>query len=129
MPAVIPRAHRPRLGRRQQHEARNRHGYTESRSRDAYRSHHTQLVAVPTHTASSRYALIADELRARPWDAGAVTVFEVWAPRPESVRVQVDGVVHGMTRSPDGWWRARVDAGQGTRYGFLLDDDPTVLPD
>ncbi|WP_280503210.1 malto-oligosyltrehalose trehalohydrolase [Nocardia farcinica] len=58
-----------------------------------------------------------------------MTVFEVWAPRPETVRVQVDGVVHAMRRSPDGWWRARVNAGPGARYGFLLDDDPTVLPD
>ncbi|WP_040777093.1 malto-oligosyltrehalose trehalohydrolase [Nocardia pneumoniae] len=58
-----------------------------------------------------------------------MTVFEVWAPRPESVRLDLDGVVHPMTRSPDGWWRADVPAASGARYGFLLDDDPAVLPD
>ncbi|WP_341684387.1 malto-oligosyltrehalose trehalohydrolase [Nocardia farcinica] len=58
-----------------------------------------------------------------------MTVFEVWAPLPRTVRVEVDGVGHAMTRSPDGWWRAEVAAGEGARYGFLLDDDPTVLPD
>ncbi|MGQ4617128.1 malto-oligosyltrehalose trehalohydrolase [Nocardia sp. R7R-8] len=58
-----------------------------------------------------------------------MTVFEVWAPRPESVRLDLEGVVHSMTRSPNGWWRTDVPAANGARYGFLLDDDPTVLPD
>ena len=34
-----------------------------------------------------------------------------------------------MTRSDDGWWRARVDVRADARYGFLLDDDEKVLPD
>ena len=34
-----------------------------------------------------------------------------------------------MTRSDDGWWHATVDAAPDARYGYLLDDDPTVLPD
>ena len=34
-----------------------------------------------------------------------------------------------MTRSDDGWWRADVDAHADARYGFVLDDDHTVLPD
>jgi maltooligosyltrehalose trehalohydrolase len=34
-----------------------------------------------------------------------------------------------MTRHDDDWWRSEVDARAGARYGFLLDDDPTVLPD
>ncbi|MET8878339.1 malto-oligosyltrehalose trehalohydrolase [Nocardia sp. NPDC004604] len=58
-----------------------------------------------------------------------MTLFEVWAPRPERVRVEVDGSVHPMTRSADGWWRAEIPARSGARYGYLLDDDPTVLPD
>ncbi|WP_406273358.1 malto-oligosyltrehalose trehalohydrolase [Nocardia sp. NBC_00881] len=58
-----------------------------------------------------------------------MTLFEVWAPRPELVRLDLDGVVHSMTRSPDGWWRTDLPAAIGARYGFLLDDDPTVLPD
>ena len=36
--------------------------------------------------------------------------FAVWAPRPERVRLDVDGTLHPMTRSDDGWWRAVVDA-------------------
>ena len=56
--------------------------------------------------------------------------FAVWAPTPQIVRVQVDATVHPMTRDPDGWWRAEVaDAQSDSRYGFLLDDDPTLLPD
>ncbi|QCQ91469.1 malto-oligosyltrehalose trehalohydrolase [Rhodococcus sp. SGAir0479] len=55
--------------------------------------------------------------------------FEVWAPIPSTVRVHVDGVEHEMIRSPDGWWRADVAAAPGARYGFVLDDSPTVLPD
>ncbi|RVW00517.1 malto-oligosyltrehalose trehalohydrolase [Rhodococcus spongiicola] len=55
--------------------------------------------------------------------------FEVWAPIPRSVRVHVDGTEHDMSRSPDGWWRADVDAELGARYGFVLDESPTVLPD
>jgi maltooligosyltrehalose trehalohydrolase len=55
--------------------------------------------------------------------------FAVWAPRPERVRLDVEGVLHDMTRSGDGWWRTSVSAGPGTRYGFVLDDDAKVLPD
>jgi len=55
--------------------------------------------------------------------------FGVWAPKPETVRLDVDGVAHPMTRGRDGWWRATVDAAPEARYGYLLDDDPTVLPD
>jgi maltooligosyltrehalose trehalohydrolase len=55
--------------------------------------------------------------------------FRVWAPKPTLVRLDVDGTVHAMTRSDDGWWHANVDAPAGARYGYLLDDDPTVLPD
>ena len=55
--------------------------------------------------------------------------FSVWAPLPEQVRLDVDGTLHPMTRTDDGWWRAVVDAASDARYGFVLDDDPTVLPD
>jgi maltooligosyltrehalose trehalohydrolase len=55
--------------------------------------------------------------------------FAVWAPRPELVRLDVDGALHPMTRDDDGWWRARVDVAPDARYGFVLDDDPKVLPD
>jgi maltooligosyltrehalose trehalohydrolase len=55
--------------------------------------------------------------------------FAVWAPKPELVRLDVDGVLHPMTPSEDGWWRAVVEAHVDSRYGFVLDDDATVLPD
>ncbi len=55
--------------------------------------------------------------------------FAVWAPKPDTVRLDVDGTVSPMTRGPDGWWRASVDAAPNARYGYLLDDDPTLLPD
>jgi maltooligosyltrehalose trehalohydrolase len=55
--------------------------------------------------------------------------FAVWAPKPGQVRVEVDGEIHPMTRGPDGWWRTTVDATATSRYGYLLDDDPKVLPD
>jgi len=58
-----------------------------------------------------------------------VTEFTVWAPNPDEVRLDVDGALHPMARSDDGWWRAEVDAPADARYGFVLDDDATVLPD
>ncbi|MFL6083909.1 MAG: malto-oligosyltrehalose trehalohydrolase, partial [Mycobacterium sp.] len=57
------------------------------------------------------------------------TVFSVWAPRPLRVRLDVEGVLYAMDRTDDGWWRADVDARPDARYGFVLDDDPKVLPD
>jgi maltooligosyltrehalose trehalohydrolase len=58
-----------------------------------------------------------------------MTEFRVWAPKPARVRLDVDGAPHAMTRSADGWWHARVETAPDARYGYLLDDDPTVLPD
>ncbi|MGB7357586.1 MAG: malto-oligosyltrehalose trehalohydrolase [Mycobacterium sp.] len=55
--------------------------------------------------------------------------FTVWAPRPDRVRLDVDGALHPMTRTDDGWWHAVVDAAPDARYGFLVGDDPKVLPD
>ena len=58
-----------------------------------------------------------------------MTEFRVWAPKPELVRLDVDGAVHSMRRSDGGWWHATVDTPPDVRYGYLLGDDPTVLPD
>src|SRR6185312_10304009 len=58
-----------------------------------------------------------------------MTEFAVWAPTPQQVRLDVAGTLHPMQRTWDGWWRAAVDAAPDARYGFVLDDDPTVLPD
>ncbi|KXP01647.1 malto-oligosyltrehalose trehalohydrolase [Tsukamurella pseudospumae] len=55
--------------------------------------------------------------------------FEVWAPRPDRVRLWLDGAVHPMRADPGGWWRTTAPAREGARYGYLLDDDGTVLPD
>ena len=55
--------------------------------------------------------------------------FTVWAPRPDRVRVDVDGALHPMTRTDDGWWHAVVDAAPDARYGFVVGDGPKVLPD
>jgi maltooligosyltrehalose trehalohydrolase len=58
--------------------------------------------------------------------------FRVWAPKPEQVRLYLDGTdgaVHPMRRSDGGWWHATVDTPPDARYGYLLGDDPTVLPD
>jgi maltooligosyltrehalose trehalohydrolase len=55
--------------------------------------------------------------------------FAVWAPRPDKVQLDVDGTLHPMTRSDDGWWRASADVSADARYGFVLDEDPKVLPD
>ncbi|MHA3022071.1 malto-oligosyltrehalose trehalohydrolase [Mycobacterium sp. BMJ-28] len=58
-----------------------------------------------------------------------MTEFAVWAPRPQRVRLDVDATTYPMVRGADDWWRAEVPAGPDSRYGFVLDDDETVLPD
>lgn len=55
--------------------------------------------------------------------------FAVWAPRPDRVRLDVDGTLYPMRRDADDWWHAEVPAAPESRYGFVLDDDDTVLPD
>jgi maltooligosyltrehalose trehalohydrolase len=55
-----------------------------------------------------------------------MTEFQVWAPKPRLVRLDVDGEQHPMTRSDDGWWHATIETSPDARYGYLLDDDPTV---
>lgn len=56
--------------------------------------------------------------------------FRVWGPRAKRVSVVVDGERYAMEREPRGWWAATVDgAHAGSRYGFLLDDDETLVPD
>ncbi|CAB4766823.1 unannotated protein [freshwater metagenome] len=56
-------------------------------------------------------------------------LFEVWAPRPERVRLLVDGATLSMECDESGWWRADVPVAGEVDYGFLLDDDPTPRPD
>jgi maltooligosyltrehalose trehalohydrolase len=57
-----------------------------------------------------------------------VTAFAVWAPKPERVEVQLDGVLHPMIRDDSDWWRTTV-AHEGTDYAFVLDGgDPRPDP-
>jgi len=58
-----------------------------------------------------------------------MTEFRLWAPKPELVQLDVDGAQHAMTCSQNGWWHATVETPPDARYGYLLDDDPAVLPD
>ncbi len=58
-----------------------------------------------------------------------MTMFDVWAPRPDRVTLDIDGVRHPMVRDAANWWHADVDTRPDSRYGFVLDDEDTVLPD
>jgi maltooligosyltrehalose trehalohydrolase len=61
--------------------------------------------------------------------------FDVWAPRPQRVRLQVatggGRDVLDMTRDADGWWTPAgpVPTDGPVDYGYLLDDDPEPRPD
>lgn len=57
--------------------------------------------------------------------------FRVWAPRADKAAVRIGEKSYAMTVADDrGWWSAKVeDAGPGTDYAFLLNDDPTPYPD
>ena len=58
-----------------------------------------------------------------------MSTYEVWAPLPKSVAVEVDGVRHPMSKSRDGVWTSDVEVEPGVDYGFVLDDADTALPD
>jgi maltooligosyltrehalose trehalohydrolase len=61
-----------------------------------------------------------------------MSVYDVWAPTATTVRLHLDGDVLPLEHEPaTGWWRAPadLDRGPGHRYGFLVDDGETPLPD
>jgi maltooligosyltrehalose trehalohydrolase len=58
-----------------------------------------------------------------------VSQLRVWAPIPKRVRAWVNGDIHAMQAEADGWWAVDVDVAPDIDYGYLLDDDETVLPD
>ncbi|MER7442677.1 malto-oligosyltrehalose trehalohydrolase [Micromonospora avicenniae] len=60
-----------------------------------------------------------------------MTEFTVWAPEAARVRLRLfGGTDHEMSAEAGGWWRVEVpDAGPGTDYAFLLNDDDFALPD
>jgi maltooligosyltrehalose trehalohydrolase len=55
----------------------------------------------------------------------------VWAPDRHRVRAIVEGELAELSRDPSrlGWWRCPQDLSPGTRYGYLLDDSGSPLPD
>jgi maltooligosyltrehalose trehalohydrolase len=71
--------------------------------------------------------------------------FTVWAPKAKKIAVKIGSAIYPMESAPmqtadeqtaeqtaddRGWWRVAVeDAGPGTDYAFLLDDDPQPYPD
>jgi maltooligosyltrehalose trehalohydrolase len=58
--------------------------------------------------------------------------YDVWAPRPQRVRLQLGSEVLEMARGEDDWWTPvePVPADDGRLdYGYLLDDDPDPRPD
>ncbi len=56
--------------------------------------------------------------------------FDVWAPRPQRVRLRIGGETLAMTRGDDGWWTPTEPVPDGeVDYGYLLDDDPDPRPD
>jgi len=63
-----------------------------------------------------------------------VTRFDVWAPLPRRVRLSLgdrnNSTVVEMRRLDDGWWTPDAPVPEGeVDYGYLLDDDETLLPD
>src|SRR5262249_30005993 len=70
-------------------------------------------------------------------EGSPMTCFAVWAPAAERVRLRVNpdpdqgpAADHPLQPGANGWWHVQVPgAGHGTDYGFLLDDDPRLLPD
>ncbi|MFC7331139.1 malto-oligosyltrehalose trehalohydrolase [Marinactinospora rubrisoli] len=57
--------------------------------------------------------------------------FSVWAPGRDRVRLRTGGADRDMARGERGWWHPEpgTAAVPGTDYAYLLDDDPTPLPD
>jgi maltooligosyltrehalose trehalohydrolase len=56
--------------------------------------------------------------------------FKVWAPRPQSVEVRINGSSYPLSAEEHGYWSRKVDdAGPGDDYGFLLDKKDLLIPD
>lgn len=59
-------------------------------------------------------------------------IFDVWAPKPSSVTLLLDGSHLPMRADGDGWWTPEtpvVPGPDGHDYGYLLDDATTPIPD
>ena len=57
--------------------------------------------------------------------------FRVWAPLAKKIAVKIGEKSYQMEGpTPTGRWKVKVEeAGPGTEYTFLIDDDPTPYPD
>lgn len=57
--------------------------------------------------------------------------FRIWAPKADRISVKTGESTYPMAPVGDrGWWSVQVEeAGPGTDYAFLLNDDPTPYPD
>ena len=62
--------------------------------------------------------------------------FDIWAPSAKNMAVSADGKSHAMTKADpgsaehNGWWTLVLEnAGNGTDYGFVVNDDPNPYPD
>ena len=58
--------------------------------------------------------------------------FRIWAPRAQEMRLQINGAEpQPMQRHSDrGWWKlSSPEAGPGTNYAFLVDQDTIAYPD
>ena len=55
--------------------------------------------------------------------------FRLWAPDRQDARLEVDGLAPlPMTAAGEGWLEAEAAAGPGTRYRFLIGDQPVPDP-
>ncbi len=70
-------------------------------------------------------------LRAQPIAGEAPrSRFDIWAPRPERVQLQVGDRRIPMTRGTDGWWTPAEPTPDGeVDYGYVVDDADQALPD
>jgi maltooligosyltrehalose trehalohydrolase len=57
-------------------------------------------------------------------------LFEVWAPRAQTLEVKIGNKKFPLERKERGWWAAEVQqAGPGTDYGYVIDNREPALPD
>lgn len=57
-------------------------------------------------------------------------LFEVWAPRAQTLEVKIGNKKYPLAPKQRGWWAAEVkEAGPGTDYAFVIDGHEPALPD
>jgi len=62
------------------------------------------------------------------YERGRVSL-RVWAPAHTVVRAAIDDRTVELTGNADGYFAGVAEGAPGSRYGFLLGDDPRVYPD